>query len=92
MFKKAKIMLLCFGLVSPSECVWTNAQPMMVWDVPSDADGDDLHFKVELSSVSDFSVKDVFESNVSTKGFLPVPPVTQRIGQMSYTVHNGILI
>ncbi|MEW6557720.1 MAG: hypothetical protein AB1349_10250 [Elusimicrobiota bacterium] len=74
------------GLVSPSDGSWTNAQPTLVWNVPADADGDDLHFKVELSSVSDFSAKDVFESNVSTKGFSPVPPVAQGIGQMSYTI------
>ncbi|MEW6558205.1 MAG: hypothetical protein AB1349_12800, partial [Elusimicrobiota bacterium] len=74
------------SLVLPANGVWTNAQLTPVWNVPSDADGDDLHFKVELSSVSDFSVKEVFESNVSTKGFSPSPPVVQGTGQCSYTI------
>ncbi|MBU4123809.1 right-handed parallel beta-helix repeat-containing protein, partial [bacterium] len=75
-------------LSSPADNTLTNATPTLVWNVPTDADGDDLNFKTEISTTSVFSgVNDItVESKVDTTGFDPVPPVAQGAGTCSYTI------
>jgi len=72
-------------LASPLDGVLVNATPTLTWNVPSDPDGNNLHFKVEISTVVDFTGKvTIFESKISTFGFSPTPPVSQGMGTCGY--------
>lgn len=78
--------------VSPADALsTTDTTPTLTWDVPSDADGDSLHFKVEISTTSDFSSGvATYESKENTTGFDPTPPVAQGTGTCSYTVQSAL--
>jgi len=74
-------------LVSPTDFSWTSSTPTLVWNAPGDIDGDNLHFKIELSTSSDFTTLAwVYISTVDTVGFSPVPPVSSGTLNCSYTV------
>lgn len=68
-------------LISPVNNSYINdATPQLAWSVPIDADGDSLHFKVEIAIDSSFNNHisgSPFASHVSTAGFKPTPPLSQ---------------
>ncbi|MCK5740172.1 T9SS type A sorting domain-containing protein, partial [bacterium] len=71
---------------SPGSNPGTN-QPELTWQVPTDVDGDSLHFKVEIAVDSTFSemiFSSPFESYVNIFGFTPVPPLVT--GNCSFTL------
>ncbi len=79
-------------LVSPAADTFTNDNiPAFAFNVPSDPNGDQLHFKVEIDDDGNFGAgTQTFESRNSTTGFSPAPPVTPGSGQASYTVQSGL--
>lgn len=67
--------------------------PLLTWLVPSDSDGDSLHFKVELATNSNFTSQitgSPFESQNSTSGFNPPPPVAEGSDSCSFTPPSGL--
>ena len=79
-------------LSSPLNNSYTNnTTPQLTWEVPSDLDNDNLHFRVELSTTSDFAtLVDTFESRFDTTGFSPTPPVSQGSGICSYILQSNL--
>ena len=71
-----------FNSVSP--------EPVLEWQVPADIDGDSLHFKVELSTDSNFSTPLVFESTTDSTGFSPIPPVPAGENSVSYSFATSL--
>jgi len=72
-------------LSSPLNGSIVNVTPTLIWGIPSDSDGNDLHFRVEISMAENFTGSlIVFESKISTSGFSPAPPVMQGTGTCSY--------
>jgi hypothetical protein len=63
----------------------------LTWNVPADADGEALHFKVEISPSSSFStIAIVAESNVSSSGFSPALPVLPTTPVAAYSFANSL--
>ena len=63
-----------------------NSTLTLSWDVPADADGDALHFKIEIDDDPDFSSPvRTFDSSTDATGFTPTPPVAQGTGSVSYS-------
>ncbi len=61
--------------------------PVLEWDVPPDADGDSLHFRVQWATDADFSSGLVtVESRYDATGFSPTPPSAPGVGTCSYTI------
>jgi hypothetical protein len=79
-------------LASPSANAFTNDNtPALVFNVPQDANGDQLHFKIEIDDDGNFGAgTQTFESKSSATGFSPTPPVTQGTGQITYTVQSAL--
>ncbi len=76
---------------SPAANAFTNNTPALTFNVPSDADNDPLHFKVEIDDDGSFGAGTLpFESKTSTIGFSPTPPVAQGSGQVTYTVQSAL--
>jgi len=75
-------------LPSPANNDFTNNNsPSLSWQVPADLDGDSLHFKVEIATDSSFTNQisgSPFESQVSTTGFTPIPPLPEGVDSCSY--------
>lgn len=71
-------------LVTPENNAYFQTTPaQLVWNIPADANNDLLHFTVELSSISDFSVHlpgSPFRSQENPANFTPTPPVTAGSG------------
>ncbi|MFQ5639417.1 MAG: FG-GAP-like repeat-containing protein [bacterium] len=67
------------------------AQVVFSWDVPTDPDGDVLHFKLEIDQSSDFSSPVLtFDSSNDAAGFSPAPPVDQSTASVSYTLSTPL--
>jgi len=65
-----------------------DSDPELRWNVPSDVDGDLLHFRVEIAtdgSLSSHVTGSPFESMNNADGFAPTPPVAQGNGTCSFT-------
>ncbi len=80
-------------LSSPAANAFTNGStPVLTFNVPSDAEGDPLHFKVEIDDDGNFGAGTLtYESKTSTIGFNPTPPVAQGSGQVTYTVQSALV-
>jgi hypothetical protein len=71
----------------------TDRKPYLNWTIPTDADGDTLHFQIQLANDSGFSQLVINQSSVTdTTGFSPVPPVAQGVGIESYKVQNNLAV
>ncbi len=79
-------------LLAPSANAFiTDNTPDLTFAIPSDANGDSLHFKVEIDDDGNFGAgTDTSESRYSTIGFSPTPPVTQGSGQGTYTIQTAL--
>ncbi len=81
-------------LNTPADAAFLDPQSAAIvlnWDVPGDADGDPLHFLVEISQNANFSSTVVSaDSRNSTSGFSPTPPVAQGNSTVSYTVSANL--
>ncbi len=79
-------------LASPSENTFIKDNiPALTFNVPQDANGDALHFKVEIDDDGNFGADtQSYESRTNAAGFNPTPPVTQGAGQMTYTVQSAL--
>ena len=65
--------------------------PALVFSVPADSNGDQLHFRVEIDDDGNFDTgTQTLESKNSTAGFSPTPPVAQGTGQITYTVQSAL--
>jgi hypothetical protein len=67
--------------------------PSFTWYVPSDVDGDPLHFKVEISADNSFTNQipdSPFESQINPLNFNPFPPLPQGRGTCSFTVPSQL--
>ena len=65
--------------------------PQLTWQISVDENGDPLHFKVEVDQDSSWSDIDyVVESKNDVNGFLPIPPVSQGSGSISYTIQSPL--
>ncbi len=67
--------------------------PTLNFLIPKDDENDKLHFKVEISTTNDFTTQiagSPFESQSSTTGFSPTPPVNPGTGSMDYTVQTAL--
>ncbi|MBN2541942.1 S8 family serine peptidase [bacterium] len=63
--------------------------PTLTWNIPSDVDGDLLHFRVQWDTDSAFGSPDAsIESRASATGFSCSPPVSEGSGTCSYTVNS----
>ena len=61
--------------------------PTLEWEVPSDADGDSLHFRVEIATDENFSNSvygSPFRSTFNPTGFNPSPPLAEATGSCSF--------
>ncbi len=81
-------------LVSPANnSTAADNKPVLAWNVPTDVDGNPLHFKIEIATDNNF-VNPIsgspFESKVNSDGFNPKPPVPQGTGTCSFTVSNAL--
>jgi parallel beta-helix repeat protein len=66
-------------------------KPYLNWTIPTDADGDTLHFQIQLANDSGFSQLVINQSStIDTTGFNPVPPVAQGSGNESYKVQSNL--
>jgi photosystem II stability/assembly factor-like uncharacterized protein len=79
-------------LASPLANAFTNDNtPALAFNVPSDPNGDLLHFKVEIDDDGSFGAgTQTFESRNNTTGFNPTPPVAPGSGQVTYTVQSAL--
>ncbi len=81
-------------LISPEERTFLNdlSTPIkLVWGVPNDANGDSLHFKVEIDDDPTFnSPLLVFDSNLDPGGFVPVPPVAQTTDSVTFELSSAL--
>jgi len=79
-------------LASPAVNAFTNDNtPNLTFGVPEDANGDPLHFQVEIDDDGSFGVgTQIYESKSNASGFSPTPPVAQRSGQMTYTTQTAL--
>jgi len=79
-------------LSSPSDNSYINDNtPQLSWFIPVDANGDQLHFKVEIDDDHNWSnIFRTIESKISSTGFFPTPPVNQGTGTMSYVVQSSL--
>ncbi|MFP4457980.1 MAG: C25 family cysteine peptidase [Candidatus Zixiibacteriota bacterium] len=61
------------------------------WDIPYDDDGDELHFKVELSSSESFASPEyVYESNLDASPFSPALPIASGSGQCKIDIPDAL--
>jgi len=70
-----------------------NSLPSLNWQVPSDLDGNELHFKIEIATDSNFInpiAGSPFESQHNTSGFNPTPPLHPGMGNCSFTLQNPL--
>lgn len=75
-------------VLSPATNVVFNAVTLpinMVWSIPADADDDSLHFAVEIAPSVNFISPIIYNSQTQS-GFLPLPPVPQGVGNMTFQV------
>jgi len=75
-------------LVSPGNLSIFNSSspaPILEWQVPTDADNDSLHFRIELGRDVNFSSPTVYESINDATGFSPTPPVPAGQDTVSYS-------
>ncbi len=79
-------------LSSPVQNTFLNAaSPSLTFSVPPDANGDQLHFKIEIDEDGIFGTgTQMYDSKTSTVGFNPTPPVIQGTGQITYTVQSAL--
>ncbi|MBN1347886.1 T9SS type A sorting domain-containing protein [candidate division KSB1 bacterium] len=81
-------------LAQPTDGTELNDEtPTLSWSVPSDPNGDQLHFKVEIANDDDFAMPiagSPFESRFSSSGFSPTPPVTEGSGTCSFTLTSSL--
>ena len=80
-------------LVSPaSNAFTTDNTPALNFNVPADANGDTLHFRVEIDDDGNFGTgTQTLESKNSAAGFSPTPPVAQGTGRVTYTLQTALL-
>jgi len=65
--------------------------PTLWWNVPGDADGDDLHFKVQLAVDEDFTQEvQSFESKNDSTGFSFTDAVPQGEGNANYSLQSPL--
>ncbi|MBN2093732.1 Ig-like domain-containing protein [candidate division KSB1 bacterium] len=65
--------------------------PQLQWSVPSDENGDPLHFRIELDEDHNWqTISRVIESKTSTAGFSPVPPIAPGVKSASYLMQNQL--
>ncbi|MCK5015343.1 MAG: hypothetical protein KAS66_16165, partial [Candidatus Omnitrophica bacterium] len=79
-------------LVSPDDAGYVNdTTPTVTWNIPSDPNGDNLHFIVYFDTVNTFNsgALKIFDSAISSTGFSGVPPYTEGVGTANYTVQAG---
>ena len=70
-----------------------NRTPYLNWTIPTDADGDTLHFQLQLANDSGFSQLVINQSSVTNiTGFNPTPPVAQGVGNESYAVQSNLWV
>ncbi|MBN2089144.1 Ig-like domain-containing protein [candidate division KSB1 bacterium] len=68
-----------------------NSRPDLLFSIPADADGDMLHFKIELDNDHNWAQTTfIIESKTSTVGFLPTPPVAQGAGSIKYSLQAAL--
>ncbi|MBN2088199.1 hypothetical protein JW964_01220, partial [candidate division KSB1 bacterium] len=81
-------------LVSPSNnSTAADNKPVLTWNVPTDVDGNPLHFKIEIATDNNFTnpvPSSPFESKINTDGFNPKPPVPQGTGTCSFIIPNAL--
>lgn len=69
----------------------TTTRPILSWTVPSDEDGDSLHFVVHISSDSLFLANvQIYNSGQNNSGFSPLPPVPEGTGTISYSIQSPL--
>jgi len=80
------------ALMSPPNKTFFKDFPIrLTWQVPQDANNDDLHFKLELARDNGFSSDlRVYESKTDTSNFTPGPPVASGSDSVSYTLVNTL--
>ena len=78
------------ALISPLQNTHFNPQQQPIalsWLIPTDQEGDNLHFLVEFASDQNFSsIVLSVDSRSNISGFTPAPPVAQGNGVISYAV------
>lgn len=79
-------------LQSPgNESIVIDLTPTLNWSIPADADGDTLHFEVQLANDSAFAeIVESANSSDDTTGFDPAPPVAEGAGTETYTIQNKL--
>jgi hypothetical protein len=64
----------------------SESKPNLVWQVPADRNGDNLHFRLEFNRDSTW----IFDSLIDPLGFNPSPPVRQGVGSVSYLLQQNL--
>ncbi|MCH7754965.1 VCBS repeat-containing protein [candidate division KSB1 bacterium] len=80
-------------LNSPDNLSFFNSSspaPILEWQVPTDADSDSLHFRIELGRDVNFNSATVIESINDVTGFSPTPPVPAGQGTVSYSFATNL--
>ncbi|MBN1351712.1 VCBS repeat-containing protein [candidate division KSB1 bacterium] len=80
-------------LVSPAADSFVNtSHPVLSWRIPDDANNDQLHFRLEISTDSTF-LADVltFESFQGVRGFSPEPPVMPGSGEIQFITLTALV-
>lgn len=82
-------------LVSPANNGFVNsALPQLSWQVPGDANGDSLHFRVEIATNEPFTTHiygSPYESRSIAGGFTPHPPVKSGEGNSQFTLSTNLV-
>ncbi|MCD6531356.1 S8 family serine peptidase, partial [bacterium] len=67
----------------------TTTTPQLVWQIPSDGDGDSLHFRVQIDDDPDFSSPfATIESKNNSAGFSCSLPAAEGSGTCGYTINS----
>ena len=77
-------------LTSPADRAFINPNTTPIqlsWNVPVDADGNPLHFLIEIAASANFANPVVtFDSRDNVTGFNPAPPVAQGAGSVTFSI------
>lgn len=78
------------SLTAPADHAFINPNTTPIqlsWNVPVDADGNPLHFLIEIATSANFANPVVtFDSRDDVTGFNPAPPVAQGAGSVTYSI------
>jgi len=65
-----------------------STEPDLSWFVPTDSDGDELHFETRFGTNETMAGATSINSVTNTTGFSPMPPVTEGIGSAAYAINS----